>query len=173
MRMHRILVVAALLVAAALVSPLEALARKLAPHALTAAGALDRAFVSLSPEEVAAARALRRLSGRGAVVAVPLGDDARDPGGALPLVVGALAERRLAAVLAEFSAGSLLRARRWAALERLYVTRDAAEGAAILRSNGIGWVWEDSARPLRFPSSGLVTRWESPSVRLLELRESR
>jgi len=162
---------ASALVVLALVTPVFALAKKRAPETLTPEGSIDRAFLALSPDDVAAARALRRLSPRGALVAVPLGGDARDPGGALPLVVGALGERRIVAALAEFHAGPRAAASRQAALERLYATADAEEARGILRELGARWVWEDAARPLRFPTTSLVSRWEAPSVRVLEVAQ--
>lgn len=160
------------LVALALVTPVSALAKKIGPATLTPDGSIDRAFLALSPDDVAAARALRRLSPREALVAVPLGGDARDPGGVLPLLVGALAERRIVAALAEFHAGPRAASSRQAALERLYATADADEARAILRELGARWVWEDAARPLRFPTTSLVSRWEAPSVRVLEITQT-
>jgi hypothetical protein len=162
---------AGVLVVLALVTPVGALARKLAPEALTPERSIDRAVLALTSEDLDAARALRRLSPRGALVAVPLGGDARDPGGALPLLVGALAERRIVAALAEFHAGPRAAASRQAALERLYATSDGDEARSILRGLGVRWLWEDVARPLRFPTAGFASRWEAPSVRLLELSE--
>ena len=150
--------VAALIVTLSVLTPIRYLASKGAPELFTSEEALDRRRFQLSRSTTEACAWLRAHSLETARLVLPLEGDPENRGGLKPGYVGLLSSRRLVAQAVPFSVSAPLAAERQAAVRRLYETADAAEGESILLRLGASWVWEESARPLRFHSPRLVPR---------------
>lgn len=150
--------VAALIAGLSVVTPIRYLAAKGAPEFFTSEDALDRRRFQLSRSTTEACRWLLAHSSPTDRLVMPLEGDPEDRGGLKPVYVGLLSSRRLVAEAVPFSVSASLARERQAAVRRLYDTADAAEAESILTGLGVTWVWEESARPLRFNSARLVPR---------------
>ncbi len=146
-------------VVAAAVSPLRYIAMKRFPEFLTTPGSMDRLRFTLSPSTVEACKWLSVHSRPAETLVLPLVGDLENRGGLKPLYVAAIAERRIAGQGVPYLVAPNIVMERNTAIERLYSTRDPAEGERILAGLGATWVWVDAARPLRFRSARL--EWQA------------
>ena len=150
----------------ALVAPVTSLARKIAPARFTAPGSLDRVWVTLRPDTLAACEWRRARSDPRDRVVLPLAGDPENVGGMKPLLVAALARRRLVAYSAPLGVpleGVALRSE-WT--RRVYEETDGAVVQDALDRLGAQWIWEDAARPLRAKVPGWEPHEAAPGIRL-------
>ncbi len=159
--------IAAPLVALALVAPVTSLARKVAPARFATAGSLDLVRVTLRPATLAAAERLRVASDPRDRVLVPLDGDPENVGGVKPLLVAALARRRVVAygVPLGIPMERVAERREWS--RRVYESADPTVVQDAIDRLGAQWVWEDAARPLRVVLPGWTAQQAAPGIRLL------
>ena len=155
------------LIAVALVAPVTSLARKIAPARFTAAGSLDRVRMTLRPDTLAACEWLRARSDARDRLVLPLAGDPEDVGGMKPLLVAALARRRVVACGAPLGipVERVAERREWTRL--VYEETDAAVVQDALDRLGAQWIWDDAARPLRATPVGWEPHQAATSIRLL------
>jgi hypothetical protein len=151
----------------ALVAPVSYLARKIAPARFTTVGSLDRVRVTLRPDTLAACEWLRARSDPRDRVVLPLAGDPEDVGGVKPLLVAAVARRRVAAYGAPLGIPVERVAERREWTRRVYEETDAAVVQDALDRLGAQWIWEDAARPLSATLPGWEPRQVATSIRLL------
>jgi hypothetical protein len=164
---RRRILVAVPLVALAVAAPVTSLARKLAPERFTSPASLDRVRMRLRSDTVAAAARLRAASPPGARVVLPLAGDPEDVGGMKPLLVAALARRRVVAHPHPLGVPAATAQERVEWVERVYSSGDPAVVGDALDRLGAGWVWEDAARPLHAAPPGWSASPGAPGIRLL------
>jgi hypothetical protein len=155
------------LIAVALVAPVTSLARKIAPARFTAAGSLDRVRVTLRPDTLAACEWLRARSDPRDRLVLPLAGDPEDVGGMKPLLVAALARRRVVAYGAPLGIPVERVAERREWTRRVYEETDAAVVQDALDRLGAQWIWDDAARPLRATPAGWEPQQAATTIRLL------
>jgi hypothetical protein len=155
------------LAALALVPPVTSLARKMAPSRFTRAGSLDRVRVTLRPATLAACAWLRERTDRRDRVLLPLDGDPEDVGGMKPLLVAALAQRRVAAFGSptHVAASTVRERREWA--RRVYEATEAAAVQDAQERLGAQWIWEDAVRPVRAAPAGWTSQPAATGIRLL------
>jgi len=162
---------AALVLAAAVVSPLGYIARKRFPAAFTAPDSLDRRSQTISPDSLAACRWLARNAAPADRLVMSLWGDPGDRGGLKPLYVAALSRRRIVTLAAPLNVDPRLVRERLMHVERLYAAASVSEGEQSLRALGARWVWEEAVPlPFRFPS--LRLRFRQGDVALYEFSPS-
>ena len=122
--------------------------------------------MTLRPDTLAACEWLRARSDPRDRVVLPLAGDPENVGGMKPLLVAALARRRLVAYSAPLGVpleGVALRSE-WT--RRVYEETDGAVVQDALDRLGAQWIWEDAARPLRATVPGWEPYEAAPGIRL-------
>jgi hypothetical protein len=161
---------AALLVALAVTSPVGYVARKLAPERWTAPDSLDREWVLLDAATLQACEWLRVNAPASDRVVLSLDPTPGDRGILKPLIVAALAHKRLAAFNVPFGVSQTRLAERRRLADSIYAEADPRAVASAISGLQADWIWAEDARPLRATPSCITPHDAAAGVRLWRVR---